>query len=152
MVLLKGMDDGRFIFFTNYKSKKGKQLEINPNVSLLFFWPELERQVRIEGVVEMLPGVDSDKYFDSRPLESRIGAIASPQSQVITGREEIEDSFYRVAELFTTSKITRPDYWGGYSIFPECIEFWQGRPGRLHDRIQYRRADDQNWIQERLAP
>lgn len=152
MVLLKGLDDGKFIFFTNYKSKKGSQLEINPNVSLLFFWPELERQVRIEGVADKLPGLDSDKYFDSRPLESRIGAIASQQSQVITGRQEIEDSFDRVAELFTTAKITRPDYWGGYSITPECIEFWQGRPGRLHDRIQYRRAANQDWIQERLAP
>ncbi len=152
MVLLKGMDEGMFVFFTNYRSKKGEQIQINPNVSLLFFWPELERQVRIEGIAQKLPGVDSDKYFDSRPLESRIGAIASPQSQVITGREEIEDSFYRVAELFTTSKITRPDHWGGYSVTPECIEFWQGRPGRLHDRIQYRRADNQHWIQERLAP
>lgn len=152
MVLLKGLDEGRFIFFTNYKSKKGEQLKINPNVSLLFFWPELERQVRIEGVAEKLPEVDSDKYFDSRPLESRIGAIASPQSQVITGREEIEDSFIRLTELYTTAKIIRPDYWGGYSIYPESIEFWQGRPGRLHDRIRYRRADHQDWIQERLAP
>lgn len=152
MVLLKGLEAGRFVFFTNYMSKKGIQITNNPNVSLLFFWPELERQVRVEGVAEKIPGKDSDKYFDSRPLESRIGAIASPQSQVISGRDEIEESFYRVAEQFTSEVITRPDYWGGFSIKPESIEFWQGRPGRLHDRLQYRLSENQEWIQERLAP
>lgn len=151
IVLLKGVENGKFKFFTNYNSRKGQELECNPNIAMLFFWPELERQVRIEGKVNKISGDESDIYFNSRPLESRIGAIASPQSKVISGREELEELFSQTAKAIPPEMIKRPEYWGGYSLKPESVEFWQGRPGRLHDRIRFRK-DGNNWIKERLAP
>jgi pyridoxamine 5'-phosphate oxidase len=151
MVLLKGIEEGKFKFFTNYNSRKGQELNINPNMAMLFFWPELERQVRIEGKVEKIPGDESDIYFNSRPLESRLGAIASPQSKVISGREELEELYNNLEETILPQEVERPDYWGGYSLKPDSVEFWQGRPGRLHDRIRFRKEGN-TWIVERLAP
>jgi pyridoxamine 5'-phosphate oxidase len=151
MVLLKGIEEGKFKFFTNYNSRKGQELDVNPNMAMLFFWPELERQVRIEGKAEKIPGGESDIYFNSRPLESRLGAIASPQSKVISGREELEELYNNLEESILPKEVERPDYWGGYSLKPDSVEFWQGRPGRLHDRIRFRK-DGSNWIKERLAP
>jgi pyridoxamine 5'-phosphate oxidase len=151
MVLLKGIEEGKFKFFTNYSSRKGQELDGNPYMAMLFFWPELERQVRIEGKAEKIPGNESDTYFNSRPLESRIGAIVSPQSKVVSGREELEELYRRVAEMIPAKMVERPDYWGGYALNPDCMEFWQGRPGRLHDRIRFRK-DGGTWIKERLAP
>lgn len=151
IVLLKGVEDGKFKFFTNYSSRKGQELDGNPNMAMLFFWPELERQVRIEGKVKKISSDESDIYFNSRPLESRIGAITSPQSKVISGREELEELYSQTAGSIVPDEIKRPEYWGGYSLNPEFAEFWQGRPGRLHDRIRFRK-DRNTWIIERLAP
>lgn len=151
MVLLKGIEEGSLLFFSNYDSYKGTQISTNPFGSLLFFWPELERQVRIEGFIEKISAPESDKYFDSRPLESRIGAIASPQSKVISGREELDRRILKVAGSAVNDDVKRPTYWGGYALTPDSVEFWQGRPGRLHDRIRFRR-EGQDWIKERLAP
>ncbi|NWG20548.1 MAG: pyridoxamine 5'-phosphate oxidase [Chloroflexi bacterium] len=151
MVLLKGVDSGGFVFFTNYESRKGNELAANPWAALVFYWPELERQVRIEGRVARVAAEESDAYFASRPDGSRIGAWASRQSSVISGRAELER---RVAELEATyagGEVPRPPYWGGFRVTPDVIEFWQGRPGRLHDRIRYRR-EDSAWIIERLSP
>jgi pyridoxamine 5'-phosphate oxidase len=151
MVLLKGTESGRFVFFTNYNSHKGQNIRDNPYVALLFFWPELERQVRIEGKADKIAEHESDIYFDSRPLQSRIGAIISPQSSVISNRQVLEEKFETTVKNLIVSEITRPGYWGGYAVIPETVEFWQGRASRLHDRIQFRREVD-NWIKERLAP
>ncbi len=151
VVLLKGIEDDGFKFFTNYNSRKGLEIAGNPNLALLFFWPELERQVRIEGKATRVKKSESDIYFNSRPLESRIGAIISPQSKVIAGRAELEKEYLRIAEKNRIREITRPDYWGGYVVTPDSIEFWQGRPGRLHDRIRFRK-DGNSWIREQLAP
>ena len=150
-ILLKGYDEKGFIFFTNYNSKKGKELIDNPNASLLFFWKELERQVRIEGTVTKISEEDSDTYFVSRPYESKIGTWSSPQSDVINGRQVLEDNLQRYKDKFTDENVPRPPHWGGFILNPVLIEFWQGRPGRLHDRIQYRLAGN-SWIIERLAP
>ncbi len=152
IVLLKGYDESGFVFFTNYHSHKGKELEENPRASLVFFWKELERQVRIEGKVEKTTAGESDLYFHSRPQESRIGAWASPQSQVIHSRQVIEDNVSELKKSFEGKDIDRPAHWGGYIVMPEIIEFWQGRPGRLHDRIRYSRSAGGNWKIERLAP
>ncbi|NTW24975.1 MAG: pyridoxamine 5'-phosphate oxidase, partial [Lentimicrobium sp.] len=151
MVLLKGIEDGKFKFFTNYSSRKGQELVGNPYMAMLFFWPELERQVRIEGKAGKIPGDESDIYFNSRPLESRIGAIASPQSKVISSREALEEFYNNIAQTVSPEKVVRPEYWGGYALEPDSVEFWQGRAGRLHDRIRFRKAGS-NWIKERLAP
>jgi pyridoxamine 5'-phosphate oxidase len=152
VVLLKSCEEGRFIFFTNYHSAKGKQLESNPNASVLFFWKELERQIRIEGSTVKLSEETSDEYFNSRPAESRLGAIISPQSQVIESREAIEKLYESKIYLLDNQKdLVRPQHWGGYALIPESIEFWQGRASRLHDRIRFRKADNL-WIRERLAP
>jgi pyridoxamine 5'-phosphate oxidase len=152
IVLLKDYDTRGFVFFTNYTSSKGQQLEANPHASLVFFWKELERQVRIRGAVERVSGEDSDQYYNSRPEGSRIGAWASPQSQVIANREwlDLEDQKYK--ELFTTKPIVRPPHWGGYRIKPVEIEFWQGRSSRLHDRLLYTLLEGESWKIERLAP
>ena len=152
MVLLKGFDERGFVFYTNYESRKGQELAENPWAALVFFWAELERQVRIEGHVEKCSEEDSDSYFQSRPLGSRLGVCASQQSQVISNREVLES---RLQELMVENKnrdILRPPDWGGYRLSPMSIEFWQGRPSRLHDRLRYRLLHDGNWLIERLSP
>lgn len=152
IVLLKGYDHDGFIFFTNYQSQKGQELEINPHAALVFFWKELERQVRIEGIIEKVTEKESDEYYNSRPVGSRIGAWASPQSEVITNREEIENNFASLEKKFGNENIPRPGHWGGYKLRPTMLEFWQGRSSRLHDRIRYALQKDHNWLIERLAP
>ena len=151
IVLLKGYDERGFIFFTNYESQKGKDLAENPNAALVFFWKEIERQIRIEGVVEKTTAQESDEYFSSRPAGSRIGAWASPQSSIIENRQILELNTERYAEEFKNS-IPRPPHWGGYRVMPFKIEFWQGRSNRLHDRILYTKNPDGSWKVERLAP
>ena len=152
IVLLKGFDEAGFVFFTNYKSHKGKELEVNPKAAMVFFWKELERQVRIEGVVERTVNEESDAYFLSRPPGSQLGAWASPQSNKITSRKVIEDNVIKYTEQFTSAPMRRPEYWGGYRLKPALIEFWQGRQSRLHDRLQYTLQHSGTWKIERLAP
>lgn len=151
-VLLKGVENGKFIFFTNYDSRKGKQLSGNPYISLSFVWHKLERQVHIEGKAAKCLAEDSDNYFESRPYKSRIGARVSPQSQVIRSRMEIMRDFVRESIRWAGKEVKRPDNWGGFIVTPTRFEFWQGRPNRLHDRIQYTLQEDQSWKKERLAP
>ena len=153
-VLLKGFDQSGFVFFTNYDSRKGAELAANARAALLFFWPELERQIRIDGSVERTSAQESDEYFRSRPLASRIGAWASPQSRPISSKAWL---MARVAEMTLrhATASSRPPHWGGYRVVPTAIEFWQGRPSRLHDRLLYTRADasaDAEWARTRLAP
>ena len=152
IVLLKSFSADGFVFFTNYNSQKGIELQENPFASLVFFWKELERQVRISGRVEKVSAAESDAYFHSRPEGSRIGAWASPQSSVIASREVIETNITMIEQQFTEGEISRPPHWGGYVVIPEVIEFWQGRPSRLHDRIQYSKMAAGSWKVERLAP
>lgn len=152
IVLLKGYDARGFVFFTNYNSHKGKELELNPKAALVFFWKELERQIRIEGPVEKISEEESDKYFNSRPTASRIGAWASPQSEIVTDRTIIENNFSEYENKFGTAFIPRPSHWGGYILKPTLLEFWQGRSSRLHDRIQYSSGQGGSWKMERLAP
>jgi pyridoxamine 5'-phosphate oxidase len=152
IVLLKEVDDIGFHFFTNYESRKGQELQINPHVALLFFWPELQRQVRIEGSVQKLTPEASDAYFYSRPKESRLGAIASPQSQVLPDRQFLEARMEDLRQTYADSAfVPRPEHWGGYIAVPHLMEFWQGRSSRLHDRLIYQWQQDQ-WILSRLAP
>jgi len=152
IVLLKSVTDAGFVFFTNYSSHKGKELDENPQACLVFFWKELERQVRITGRVEKVTAAESDEYFHSRPAGSRVGAWASPQSSVIRSREVIENNIVKIEEQFAGTEITRPPHWGGYIVIPSVIEFWQGRTNRLHDRLQYSKMQDGSWKIERLAP
>ena len=152
IILLKGFDDNGFVFFTNYNSYKGKDLEENPRAALVFFWKELERQVRITGVVEKLSDAASDEYYNSRPVGSRLGAIASPQSTVIENREWLENRVKQVQQEYRDETPQRPGNWGGYMVKPITIEFWQGRQSRLHDRIQYTLEENGHWRIERLAP
>ncbi|MFY0253161.1 pyridoxamine 5'-phosphate oxidase [Chitinophaga sp. 30R24] len=152
IVLLKSFDEEGFLFFTNYESRKAQELALNPHVTLLFFWRELERQVRIEGTVCKAPVAVSNEYYDSRPLESRIGAIASPQSKVIPGRSFLEEQVDQVKKEYKGNAPQRPNYWGGYIVKPQVIEFWQGRSSRLHDRILYTLTTEGSWKIERLAP
>jgi pyridoxamine 5'-phosphate oxidase len=152
MVLIKGVDSRGFVFYTNYESRKGRELEANPWAALVFYWPELERQIRIEGRVERVAAEESDAYFASRPLGSRLGAWASPQSQVIPGRDVLEARLRDLEARFASGDVPRPPHWGGYRVVPEAVEFWQGRPSRLHDRLRYTRQADGRWAIERLAP
>ena len=149
VVLLKEVSDSGFVFFTNYQSKKGNQLYHNPNASLLFFWKELERQVRIEGKVQQIPAKNSDEYFLSRPLESRISAIISPQSKKIESRDSLEKKCDELLKV--NHNLTRPVHWGGYILIPDYFEFWQGRENRLHDRIVFEKKENA-WKKFRLAP
>ena len=151
IVLLKGFDGNGFTFFTNYTSHKAKDLETNPYASLVFFWKELERQIRIVGSVEKLTAEENNNYFQSRPVGSRLGAWASPQTTVIESREIIEQRVSELQAQFSEGEIPCPPFWGGYVVKPTIIEFWQGRPSRLHDRIQYS-LNKNSWIIERLAP
>ncbi len=151
VVLLKGYDERGFVFYTNYESHKGIELAENPRACLVFFWKELERQVRIRGKVTKSSGKDSDTYFFSRPAGSRIGAWASPQSSVIANREVLEKKVTAFETAFSDGHIPRPEHWGGYTVEPEVIEFWQGRSSRLHDRLQYTRKEN-GWLVVRLAP
>jgi pyridoxamine 5'-phosphate oxidase len=152
IVLLKDFDENGFVFFTNYNSKKGLDMLSNKNVALVFFWKELERQVRIEGTVEKVSVEVSDAYFNSRPKMSRIGAWASPQSTIINSREILETNFQTYQTEFEKKEIIRPPHWGGYIVKPDLIEFWQGRSSRLHDRIVYGIDGNNEWKINRLAP
>ena len=150
IVLLKGADEGGFVFFTNYNSRKGRELAANPVAALTFLWKELERQVRIEGTVEKVSPAESSAYYDTRPLGSRIGAWASPQSDAIASRAWLEERWNELAQRYGESP-ERPPHWGGYRVIPDYLEFWQGRASRLHDRIAYTRAGNA-WKIARLAP
>jgi pyridoxamine 5'-phosphate oxidase len=152
IVLLKGYDERGFVFFTNYDSAKGIELANNPQASMVFFWKELQRQIRIEGSIEKVSAGESNEYFSSRPAGSRIGAWASPQSKIIKSRSEIEKNAEQYEHQYADGNIPRPPYWGGYRLKPELVEFWQGRPNRLHDRIQYTIQQNSEWKIDRLAP
>ncbi|HEX8998112.1 MAG TPA: pyridoxamine 5'-phosphate oxidase [Ktedonobacterales bacterium] len=152
MTLLKGLDERGFVFYTNYESRKGAELAANPRAALLFFWVLLERQVRVEGRVERVSAEESDTYFHSRPLGSQLGAAASAQSRVIASREVLQQAYSELEQRFAGGEVPRPPYWGGFRVVPQVIEFWQGRPSRLHDRLRYTRLPEGAWRIERLSP
>jgi pyridoxamine 5'-phosphate oxidase len=152
IVLLKSFSDDGFIFFTNYDSSKGRHIAKNANVSICFFWKELERQVRIQGVATKIADAENDTYFYSRPIGSQLGAAASAQSQVITDRRELESAYDLLASQQSQIPVVRPSHWGGFQVQHSSIEFWQGRSSRLHDRLRYRLDANANWIIERLNP
>jgi pyridoxamine 5'-phosphate oxidase len=152
VVLLKQFDNDGFVFYTNYNSSKAKELEENPRAALVMYWTVLDRQVRVEGSVARVSAAESDEYFQTRPRESQIGALASPQSEVVASRDVLEKKYAELVELYDGRKIERPDHWGGYILKPERIEFWQNRNGRLHDRILYQRDSTGSWSIQRLAP
>lgn len=153
IVLLKGFDEKGFVFYTNYQSRKGQELTTNPQAALVFFWPQVERQIRIEGIVRKIDPAESDAYFESRDKGSRMGAWASPQSQIIKSREVLEERVKSVeAQYADQEEVPRPEHWGGYCLEPSCIEFWQGRQSRLHDRLLYVRQASGAWTVDRLAP
>jgi pyridoxamine 5'-phosphate oxidase len=152
MVLLKGFDARGFVFYTNYESKKGRELAENPIAALVFHWVELHRQVRVVGAVERVSAEESDAYFQSRPRGSRLGAWVSHQSTVLTGRDELETRLAALTAQYGEGIIPLPPYWGGYRVIPSSVEFWQGRPSRLHDRLRYRRQPDGSWRIDRLSP
>ena len=153
IVLLKGYSEDGFVFYTNYKSDKGQEMAANPNVSLVFLWLGLQRQIRIQGKVKKISAANSTTYFQSRPKQSQIGAMASNQSETVANRQVLEDNYERIAKQYEgVEKLPRPEHWGGYCVVPTSIEFWQGRRSRLHDRIVYKREENNNWRIERLAP
>ncbi|GAC1335969.1 MAG: pyridoxamine 5'-phosphate oxidase [Isosphaeraceae bacterium] len=152
IVLLKGLDDRGFAFYTNFESRKGRELLSNPRAALVFHWIELERQVRIEGEVEHVSESEADAYYRSRPLGSRLGAWISKQSEVVASREVLERDFALIRSRFPNDDIPRPPFWGGFRVVPVALEFWQGRPSRLHDRLRYRKESNGEWILERLSP
>lgn len=152
LVLLKDYDERGFVFYTNYDSDKGQQLLQNPWGAIAFWWAELERQVRITGRVEQVSAAEADEYFNSRPKSSQLGAWASHQSQVIPNREVLEQRLQQLKEEYENKAVMRPPHWGGFRVIPNQIEFWQGRPSRLHDRLLYHRDEDGNWLMQRLSP
>jgi len=152
IVLLKGVDESGFVFYSNYESAKGRDLSANPRACLLFFWAELERQVRITGAVTRTTSEESESYFHSRPFESQIGAAISDQSRTVSDRSRLEKRYAETAAKYQGSIVPRPDHWGGYRVKPETIEFWQGRTSRLHDRLLYSRQGDGSWSRSRLEP
>ena len=152
MVLLKGVDERGFVFFTNYDSRKGRELAEDPNAALVFYWPDLERQVCVTGTVSKLPQAESEAYFKSRPKGSRLAAWASNQSEVAPNRQALEEKWRQMAAKFPGDEVPLPPFWGGYVLSPSRLEFWQGRPNRLHDRFRYARQPDHSWKIERLAP
>jgi pyridoxamine 5'-phosphate oxidase len=152
IVLLKGVDAGGFVFFTNYLSQKGREIEANPNVELVFFWDKIERTVRVHGTVTRTSREVSDAYFHQRPKRSQIGAAASNQSEAVAGREVLETRFAELEKRYESSDVPTPQHWGGFRVNPETIEFWQGRRSRLHDRFRYRRDAGGAWAIERIAP
>lgn len=152
MVLLKQFDERGFVFYTNYNSRKSRELDANPRASLLFHWPEMHCQIRIDGVVDKISEEESDAYFHTRPRESQIGALASPQSEIIDGRDFLTRRVEELTHQYEGRPVPRPAHWGGYRLRAHAIEFWQGRAGRLHDRLLYERRDDGRWTMKRLAP
>jgi pyridoxamine 5'-phosphate oxidase len=152
IVLLKGIDERGFVFFTNYESRKGRELAENPRAALVFHWQELGRQVRVEGAIGALPSEESEAYFRGRPRGSRLAAWASRQSQVIPSRRALEERFADLATAYHEQDIPLPPFWGGYLLTPQVIELWQGRRDRLHDRVRYRRDEEGAWVRDRLAP
>lgn len=152
ILLLRQFDKKGFVFFTNYESRKGKELMVNPQASILFYWPELERQVRIEGLIERISPAESDDYHNKRPANSRLSAVASPQSEIISGRSVLEARVQELSSQYPEGNIPRPPHWGGYRLVPSYFEFWQGRVSRLHDRLFYKKDEDGNWKTGRLAP
>jgi pyridoxamine 5'-phosphate oxidase len=152
VVLLKQLDDEGFVFYTNYNSRKSRELEENPAAALVCYWVGLDRQVRVEGVVERVSARESDEYFHTRPRESQIGALTSPQSEVIESRQVLEKRFHDFEAMYRDRAVARPAHWGGYRLKPKAIEFWQNREGRLHDRVLFTRQGDGNWTIQRLAP
>ncbi len=151
-VLLKGIDDRGYIFYTNYESRKAREMEATGRASLLFFWASVERQVRIDGTVERISPAESDTYFETRPLDSRLSVYASKQSAAIENRDVLEEAFERVKRTYGDGPVPRPEWWGGYRVVPDEFEFWQGRTSRLHDRLRYVKRPDGSWHRERLAP
>ena len=152
IVLLKGFDERGFVFYTSYEGRKSEEVEANPRCALVFYWGELERQVRVEGGVSRIPEEESDEYFGSRPRGSQLGAWASEQSRPVEGRDALEERLRNLEAEYEGRELPRPPFWGGYRVEPEVIEFWQGRENRLHDRLVYRRSDDGEWERERLQP
>ncbi len=152
LVLLKQVDERGFVFYTNYRSSKARDLEANPLAALVLYWPQLERQVRVEGTVTRTSAAESEEYFRTRPRDSQIGALASPQSEVIPNRDALDKRLAELETEYRDREVERPEHWGGYRLNPERIEFWKGRPGRLHDRLLYERQPDGRWTIKRLAP